>query len=294
MTRLTSFAFVALILASACGRQEPPPDPGPIEPRLLAHRWEGSVLRVDELPSAELEVSTLSGSIVVAHTGWPYGTRILVGSEVLEGRALLERPDLVPLFGEVSLSGLEDPEGSPWRRSLPIRIEPGEEWLPIEVESPPVELTQLAALRAIGAAMREEGAHPNGFLFEGEPEGDRRDTALVDWAVSEDADRRIFGDGALAREIDWVIRERREPTGESQICGGYSNPGTPGTTDVRITLNESVLVVRDRRTGAEVARERFPASRRCPRMAYVEGGSTGSDLRPMQRWVERWVDENAD
>ena len=133
-----------------------------------------------------------------------------------------------------------------------------------------------------------------GSCSKASPRATVRDTALVDWAVSEDADRRIFGDGALAREIDWVIRERREPTGESQLCGGYSNPGTPGTTDVRITLNESVLVVRDRRTGAEVARERFPASRRCPRMAYAEGGSTGSDLRPMQRWVERWVEENAD
>ncbi len=282
------FALLMCLLA-ACGRDRAAEEPlPPLPPRLLGHQWsDGDVLTVEGFTARRLEFSDYGSGVSLMQYAWPDDTIIEVAGVPIDLEELVHRPNVVNRLGEMDLSPYEPGRPAATHRyTLPITIRMGGRWLPIETDTPEAEISAASARGLIMTTMREGGP----LTFEGEPENDPRDTALTDWRTVMGPEHSIIGEGRLAREVDWVIREHWEPTGDSRRCGGYSTvPGLPGNTHIDIAMNESVLVVTDRRTGGEVARERFAASRRCPGAAFAGGDGVGSDRRAMVRWVERWV-----
>lgn len=94
------------------------------------------------------------------------------------------------------------------------------------------------------------------------------------------------GPGTLARDVVWLITEKRERAGELH-CAGYRDTRTGEPRSVVAFSTNSVLTVRDRRTGEVVRQETLKGPG--PECPQLQVGWTGSSKDVPNAQVDAWV-----
>lgn len=107
------------------------------------------------------------------------------------------------------------------------------------------------------------------------------DTAAVAHAKSLDVS--FVGGGRTLADVDWLVDVTHHDTGQRRSCDGYLGHTAP----IVFALVESVIQIRDLRTGAVVREGARKPSGRCPSTTVVTNGTP--ELRVSADEVDRWV-----
>ena len=270
-----TFRPVALItfgLLSLLGCKRPPPPPPPL---VAAHgSWSSNVLRIDG--------KSCQPCLVRFSVARP------VGSKEPELMVTLEEGlgDLTVRFRGESRVASRKRASFVLPRSLfgSMNVKTGDLQLAdvVRVEesgAQPFDI-KLPVLR-YGASLLFSGAPPMAFSEDVPVSGER--SAWVELAAGRFS---VWGPGTLARDVSWIITEKRESAAELH-CTGYRDSRTGERRSVVALSTNSVLTVRDRRTGEVVKQETLKGPG--PECPQLQVGLAASSKDVPEARIDAWV-----
>ncbi|MCE9580363.1 MAG: hypothetical protein K8W52_45010 [Deltaproteobacteria bacterium] len=134
-----------------------------------------------------------------------------------------------------------------------------------------------------GAALLFVDAPPVAFAGE---DSSTPATARTAWTMLADRGPAVLGPGVVARDVAWLITEQRVDAG-SRRCTGYRDTRTGEARDVTAIGQDSVLTIRDRRTGEVVKTETLKGPP--PECPSLQVGWTAAATSVPRARVDAWV-----
>ncbi|MBI4956607.1 MAG: hypothetical protein HY908_31610, partial [Myxococcales bacterium] len=224
-------------------------------------------------PFCSASIGSLPNATLKMSLDAPAGTRLEIrGAAFVVDDKVRREPYVVDVrreLGAIEVAAL-DPEGAGKGGTAPALA------VPIKVTSPDA-LEARGALELSAASVRTlaaqffAGAAKGPVRFgDGDQLGKDRVAVVMTGA---DADARFLGNGRLS-DVLLVFVERTLDGRDGGVCGPYSAYGAGGDYAPR-TLVDAEVVAYERRTGKEVARQRFMAQpTECPMSLYLNAGET--------------------
>ncbi|MCC6522692.1 MAG: hypothetical protein IT373_08540 [Polyangiaceae bacterium] len=224
-------------------------------------------------PFCSASVGSLPNATLKMSLDAPVGTRLEIrGATVVVDDKVRREPYVVDVrreLGAIEVAAL-DPEASKGSTAPALSV-------PIKVTSPDA-IEARGALELPAGSVRTLAAQ----FFAGAAKGPVRfgdgdqlgkDRAAVVMTGADADDARLLGTGRLS-DVLLVFVERTLDGRDGGVCGPYSAYGVGGDYAPR-TLVDAEVVAYERRTGKEVARQRFMAQpTECPMSLYLNAGET--------------------